>query len=255
MPSELRLEGPAAPPRVQSPARPAGHAVVCRLASAASERAEHLSIRHRVFVDEQAVFAESDLDSRDVEDSTIAVLGYSDGIAVVEPVEGRWQGDRLAVLSAYRTHGVGAPLVRYAVATAAVRGGRTMAAHIQPANVTFFERLGWARVGETEIYAGLPHQPMSIDLPTRGEGLATVRRLEGGINGEVDHHGPASARPQRQQSRLVDDPHRRRLEPAFLECRQTVLLASGRRAQQECVRRKAGQPLLHRHIGGPGESL
>ena len=190
MPSELRLEGPAVPPRVQSPVRPAGHAVVCRLASAVSERVEHLSIRHRVFVDEQAVFAESDLDSRDVEDSTIPVLGYSDGIAVgtvrlflVEPVEGRWQGDRLAVLSAYRTHGVGAPLVRYAVATAAVRGGRTMAAHIQPANVIFFERLGWSRVGETEIYAGLPHQPMCIDLPTSGEGLATVRRLEGGING------------------------------------------------------------------------
>jgi putative N-acetyltransferase (TIGR04045 family) len=190
MPSELRLEGPAVPPRVQRPVRPAGHAVVCRLAISASERADHLTIRQRVFVEEQAVFAESDLDSRDGEDSTIAVLGYSDGIAVgtvrlflLEPAEGRWQGDRLAVLSAYRTHGVGAPLVRYAVATAAVRGGRTMAAHIQPANVTFFERLGWAIVGETEIYAGLPHQPMCIDLPTRSVGLATVRRLEDGING------------------------------------------------------------------------
>lgn len=190
MPSELRLEGPAAPPRVPLPARPAGHAVVCRLARSASERAEHLTIRHRVFVDEQAVFAESDLDSRDGEDSTIVVLGSSDGIPVgtvrlflLEPDEGRWQGDRLAVLSAYRTHGVGAPLVRYAVATAAVHGGRTMTAHIQPANITFFERLGWVRVGEPEIYAGLPHEPMCIDLPTRSEGMATVERLEDGING------------------------------------------------------------------------
>lgn len=190
MPSELRLEGPAGPPRVPHPVRPAGHAVVCRRVRSAGERAEHLTIRHRVFVDEQAVFAESDLDSRDGEDSTIAVLGYSDGIAVgtvrlflLESDEGRWQGDRLAVLSAYRTHGVGAPLVRYATATAAVRGGRTMAAHIQPANIIFFERLGWVRAGEPEIYAGLPHQPMCIDLPARSEGLATVRRLEDGING------------------------------------------------------------------------
>ena len=76
-------------------------------------------------------------------------------------------------------------MVRYAVATAAVRGGRTMAAHIQPANITFFERLGWVTVGETEIYAGLPHQPMCIALPTRRQGLATVRRLEDGINGRA----------------------------------------------------------------------
>ena len=189
MPSELRLEGPGARTRVRRPTPPVGHEVVCRLARCANERADHLAIRHRVFVDEQAVFAESDLDSRDGDDSTIAVLGYSDGIAVgavrlflLEPTEGRWQGDRLAVLSEYRTHGVGAPLVRYAVATAAVRGGRTMTAHIQPANVSFFERLGWAGVGESEMYAGLPHQPMCIDLPTRTEGLATVRRLEDGIN-------------------------------------------------------------------------
>jgi putative N-acetyltransferase (TIGR04045 family) len=157
----------------------------------ASERAEHLSIRHRVFVDEQAVFAESDVDSRDGEETTIAVLGYSDGIAVgtvrlfpLDPTEGRWQGDRLAVLPAYRTHGAGAPLVRYAVASAGARGGRTMVAHIQPANVVFFQRLGWVPVGPREIYAGLPHQPMCVDLPSRSEGLATVRRLEGGVNGQ-----------------------------------------------------------------------
>jgi putative N-acetyltransferase (TIGR04045 family) len=162
---------------------------VCRRARSARERADHLTIRHRVFVDEQAVFADSDLDSQDGQDATIAVLGYSDGIAVgtvrlflLDLAEGRWQGDRLAVLSAYRTHGVGGPLVRYAVATAAVLGGRTMTAHIQPANVTFFERLGWAREGQSEIYAGLLHQPMCIDLPPRSEALATLRRLEDGIN-------------------------------------------------------------------------
>jgi putative N-acetyltransferase (TIGR04045 family) len=190
MPSELRLGGPtAAPARVPRSAHPVGHEITCRTARSASERADHLSIRHEVFVDEQAIFAGSDLDSRDDQDATIAVLGYSDGIAVgavrlfvLEPAEGRWQGDRLAVLSAYRTHGIGAPLVRYAVATAAVHGGRTMTAHIQPANVTFFERLGWVREGESEIYAGLTHQPMRIDLPTRSEGLATVRRLEDGIS-------------------------------------------------------------------------
>jgi putative N-acetyltransferase (TIGR04045 family) len=190
--SELGLGEPAARTRGLRPEPAAVHGVVCRPARSASERAEHLTIRHQVFVGEQAVFPESDLDFRDGEESTIAVLGYSDGIAVgtvrlfpLDLAQGRWQGDRLAVLSAYRTHGIGAPLVNYAVAAAGAHGGRTMVAHIQPANVVFFRRLGWSRAGEPEVYAGLPHQPMCIDLPTRSEGLATVRRLEEGINGQA----------------------------------------------------------------------
>jgi putative N-acetyltransferase (TIGR04045 family) len=176
--TELRQAGATAPA--------ADRSIVCRRAGSAAERDEHLAIRHRVFVEEQAVFTGSDLDAHDAATATIAVLGYSAGFAVgtvrLFPLEGAgelWQGDRLAVLGRYRTHGVGAPLVRYAVATAAALGGRRMTAHIQPANVVFFKRLGWASVGETEVYAGLPHQPMVIDLPTRAEGLATVSRLEG----------------------------------------------------------------------------
>jgi putative N-acetyltransferase (TIGR04045 family) len=162
---------------------------VCRRVRSASERADHLAIRHRIFVDEQAVFVDSDLDSHDGDISTIALLGFSDGIVVgtvrlfpLDQASGRWQGDRLAVLSPYRTLGVGAPLVRCAVATAAALGGRTMTAHIQPANVPFFRRLGWDPVGETEIYAGLPHQPMRIVLPSRSQGLSTVRSLQEGIS-------------------------------------------------------------------------
>jgi putative N-acetyltransferase, MSMEG_0567 N-terminal domain family len=75
-----------------------------------------------------------------------------------------WLGDRLAVLPAFRVQGLGKPLVRFAVATAARLGGREMQAHIQPANVTFFERLGWECRGPVEIYVGIPHQPMAIDL-------------------------------------------------------------------------------------------
>ncbi len=163
---------------------------MCRRARSASERAEHLAIRHLIFVEEQAVFTDSDLDARDRDSATIALLGFSDGTVVgtvrLFPLDrdaGHWQGDRLAVLPPYRTLGVGAPLVRCAVATAAAHGGRTMTAHIQPANVTFFQRLGWSAVGAPEIYAGLPHQAMSIRLPSRSEGRAIVRRLEEGING------------------------------------------------------------------------
>jgi putative N-acetyltransferase (TIGR04045 family) len=191
MRSELGFEEPAARAPWAHPEAPAG-GVVCRPAHSARELAEALAIRHQVFVDEQAVFAESDLDLRDGEESTITVLGYSDGIAAgtvrlfpLDDAQSRWQGDRLAVLSAYRTHGIGAPLVNYAVAAAGAHGGRVMVAHIQPANVVFFRRLGWARAGEPELYAGFPHQPMRIDLPNQRVGLATLRRLEEGISGRA----------------------------------------------------------------------
>ena len=60
---------------------------------------------------------------------------------------GRWKGDRLAVLPGQRRYGLGAPLVRFAVTTAALRGGREMGAYIQPANNTFFEWVGRGRTG------------------------------------------------------------------------------------------------------------
>lgn len=190
MQSELRIERPAVAAPARRPARPADAGIVCRRVWSVSQRADHFAIRRRIFVDEQSLFDESDLDSHDRDVSTIALLGYSEGIVVgtvrlfpLDPAVGRWQGDRLAVLWSYRTLGVGAPLVRCAVATAAALGGRTMTAHIQPANITFFRRLGWATAGETEIYAGLPHQPMNIVLPRQSEGLATMRRLGEGING------------------------------------------------------------------------
>ena len=75
-----------------------------------------------------------------------------------------WQGDRLSVLPEFRVRGLGQPLVRFATSTAAALGGLEMIAHIQISNVAFFERLGWVKDGSTEMYVGIAHQPMAIDL-------------------------------------------------------------------------------------------
>ncbi len=153
----------------------------CRVALDAEEFALHHRIRHEVFVTEQGIFTGSDVDAHDGEDATIRVLGFAGPVAAgavrlypLEPAAGLWQGDRLAVLSAVRAHGLGMPLVRFAVATAARLGGREMQAHIQPANVRFFERLGWERRGPVEVYVGRPHQPMAIDLTAAATGETTA---------------------------------------------------------------------------------
>jgi putative N-acetyltransferase (TIGR04045 family) len=156
--------------------RPAG--LVCRAVFTAEELAVHFRIRRQVFVIEQGLFRDADgsgsgwdRDVHDEDPATVHVVGLSDGVPCgtvrlypVPEVPGRWKGDRLAVLDDHRSHGLGAPLVRFAVATAAARGGREMEAYIQPANVTFFERLGWRPIGGLVSYAGIAHQRMLIDL-------------------------------------------------------------------------------------------
>ena len=155
------------------PPRAAG--LVCRAVATAEELAAHLRIRRQVFVSEQGLFrsagAAGDRDAHDSDPATIHVIGLAEGVICgtvrlypVPSVPGRWQGDRLAVLAGHRHQGLGAPLVRFAVAAAALHSGQEMVAHIQPANVTFFEWLGWRRDGGLADYAGIPHQRMLIAL-------------------------------------------------------------------------------------------
>jgi putative N-acetyltransferase (TIGR04045 family) len=144
--------------------------VVCRTVADAAERKVHHAIRRQVFVVEQRLFADDDRDDHDVDPATLHVLGFVDGVPAgavrLYPLEepGLWKGDRLAVLSAFRRHGVGAPLVRFAVRSAGELGGRRMVAYIQPANVSFFARLGWQPAGHPAPYVGVLHQQMAIPL-------------------------------------------------------------------------------------------
>jgi putative N-acetyltransferase (TIGR04045 family) len=162
--------------------RPAATArLACHAVGTARELAAHFRIRHQVFVVEQGLFrngsspdgapAGQDRDAHDDDPATVHVVGLADDVICgtvrlypLSEVTGRWKGDRLAVLDGHRHLGLGAPLVRFAVATAAMRGGREMEAYIQPANVTFFERLGWRRAGGLVTYVGVPHQRMLIGL-------------------------------------------------------------------------------------------
>ena len=148
--------------------------ILCRPVAGPDEVDVHHRIRHEVFVLEQEVFATCDRDAHDTFASTIKVVAWAasaggdweaGGAVRLYPLEpGIWQGDRLAVLAPFRAWSLGGPLVRFAVETAASLGGVEMVAHVQSANVRFFERLGWRRRGEPELYVGLPHQLMAIDL-------------------------------------------------------------------------------------------
>lgn len=160
--------------------RPTAATLACDAVATQAERCAHFRIRHQVFVIEQGMFGGSyggaggvggdDTDVHDDDPATIHVIGRADeticGTVRLYPLgaDGRWKGDRLAVLASYRHLGLGAPLVRFAVSAAARLGGREMEAFIQPANVAFFRWLGWERTGDLVDYAGFPHQRMLMDL-------------------------------------------------------------------------------------------
>lgn len=158
--------------------RPDRLRLTCRAVATPDERTDHFRIRHQVFVVEQGLFRSGggDRDAHDDDPATIHVVGLADAIICgtvrlypVAAVAGRWKGDRLAVLAGHRHQGLGAPLVRFAIAAAALHGGLEMEAYIQPANVTFFEWLGWRQAGGLVGYAGIPHQRMLTVLRTQEE--------------------------------------------------------------------------------------
>ena len=126
-----------------------------------------------MFVTEQGFFPGTDRDERDGQPGTRHVLATSGttpvGAVRLYPLDepGLWRGDRLAVLPAFRSQGVGAPLVSFAVTTAAELGGRCMVAYIQPQNIAFFEHLGWRQFGDQVTYVGHPHVLMAIVSPPR----------------------------------------------------------------------------------------
>ena len=145
--------------------------VLCRPAVTPEELDTHYRIRHEVFVEEQQLFTGTDRDEHDDDPDVVHVLAFlnDDPVGTVrlfplDRADRLWQGDRLAVLRSARILGLGRPLVRFAVATAGERDGREMVAHIQLQNVALFERLGWHKNGDVEVYVGVHHQPMAIDL-------------------------------------------------------------------------------------------
>ncbi|WP_079434958.1 GNAT family N-acetyltransferase [Zoogloea sp. LCSB751] len=116
-------------------------------------------IRFRVFVDEQGVPADMELDEfDDVSCHALAFVGD-------EPVgTGRLLPDghvgRMAVLAAWRGRGVGAALLQGLIDEAVRRGMGRLVLSAQTHALGFYTRFGFVPEGEVYDEAGLPHQAM-----------------------------------------------------------------------------------------------
>lgn len=142
-------------------------AIRIRKVSADKDIRRAFAIRMRVFVKEQGVPEEIELD-RDDERAThlLAVAGEkSIGTARVVVRRGSAKIGRMAVLKSYRRRGVGKQLLKRAIATATRQGAGKIYLHAQVSVIGFYEKMGFRCAGPVFDEAGIAHRKMILPGP------------------------------------------------------------------------------------------
>jgi predicted GNAT family N-acyltransferase len=139
---------------------------------------EALAIRLRVFVDEQAVPLELEIDEHDRDDpETVHVLVREEDVPAAQPAgkpiatgrfyvlsNGAVQIGRMAVLPEARGRGVGAAILDALLNEAHNRGFREARLDAQTHATAFYRKFGFTDAGKQHWDAGILHQPMSKPL-------------------------------------------------------------------------------------------
>lgn len=126
-----------------------------------------LALRRVVFIDEQGVPEAEELD--DLDAGAVHLLARIDGVAMGSARLLR-QGTtgkigRVCVLAAARGTGLGAALMRAAIAHFRASGDvDTLRLGAQTHALGFYERLGFVAEGPEYLDAGIPHRDMTLDL-------------------------------------------------------------------------------------------
>ena len=121
-----------------------------------------LALRERIFVDEQGVAREDDVDGRDEEATHLVALA---GERVVATCRLLCEGDvvklgRMAVARPARGTGLGTELLREAERWARAQGARRVVLAAQLGARGFYDRAGYAAHGEVFLDAGIEHLRM-----------------------------------------------------------------------------------------------
>ena len=125
------------------------------------ERARQLAspIRFQVFVREQRVPAEIELDDMDA--PSLHAIAFEKEKAIGT---GRLLPDghigRMAILKEWRRRGIGAAILKALIDAAERRGDREIALSAQLHAVEFYRTHGFEPVGDVYEEAGIPHQAM-----------------------------------------------------------------------------------------------
>jgi predicted GNAT family N-acyltransferase len=138
----------------------------CFPVQTAQEMEECLSIRHAVFVEEQGVPSEREIDGLDPAARHFAVSADGGLIATcrVRLIGSAAKIERVAVLKSHRSRGVGGVLMKYILQEFTRAGDiELFKLGAQAEAVPFYERLGFVKRGQEYMDAGLPHYDMVLE--------------------------------------------------------------------------------------------
>jgi len=208
-------------------------------ASWQADREELCAVREQVFVIEQRVPREDEVDASDPPARHVLARdaqGRAIGAGRLTPA--RTIG-RVAVLAEWRGRGVGAALVRVLLEQARALGYAEVELHAQTHAIAFYQRLGFDAVGEPFEECGIPHRTMQIRLgaPEAREQAPLAPRPQARVLVAEDREQTLAA-----TALLLDDAryeiaiYTRDLDPALLDVPATLeairrIALSGRRAQ------------------------
>jgi predicted GNAT family N-acyltransferase len=139
-------------------------AIEVRLGAWIDLREEAAPIRYAVFVDEQKVPAEIELDDWDALSLHALALDAQGRVLGTGRLLPDGHIGRMAVLQSARGQGVGSALLRALLQAARARGDREVVLSAQTHAMPFYEKAGFIAEGDDYDDAGIPHRQMRLSM-------------------------------------------------------------------------------------------
>lgn len=119
-----------------------------------------MALRMRVFVQEQGIALDDEVDPNDAQHRHF--LAFADSAEAIGCGRMTAQGQigRMAVLPAHRHKGIGAELLSHIVRVAAASGAHCVFLHAQVDAESFYAKQGFTGTGKTFMEAGITHVTM-----------------------------------------------------------------------------------------------
>ncbi len=144
--------------------------ITVKLIETPAELEAAFSLRIRVFVGEQGVPADIELDEFDTADDTVHAVALHDSVVIgtgrlLPDVDGKGPHiGRMAVQQDRRRDGVGGQVLDFLEEQGRERGFRQITLHAQEYVKSFYAGHGYREVGDIFEEAGIPHREMVKEL-------------------------------------------------------------------------------------------
>lgn len=130
------------------------------------ERKDAYFVRQKVFVEEQNVSMEEEMDEFD--DIATHFVGYEDNLPMAASrlryVEGYGKLERICILNQYRGHGYGKQMIQQMEQEIKQQGYEKSKLNAQIQALDFYKGLGYKVISEEFMDAGIPHVTMTKEL-------------------------------------------------------------------------------------------